>query len=224
MALKPQMNAEERRPSAAPVLVRASSLLGTDRGAGPIAGVDEAGRGPLAGPVVAAAVIFLSEGGFEGLADSKKLGPRRCARLAPAIRAATVWALGAASAAEIDRLGVEAAVHLAMRRALLRLPQRPKLALIDGPRVPKGLPFPAQAVIRGDATVAEIAAAAILAKALRDQLMAKLDRRHPGYGWAANKGYPTAAHRAALVRLGPSPHHRRAFAPVEARLSKSQEP
>jgi ribonuclease HII len=186
--------------------------------AGPVAGVDEAGRGPLAGPVVAAAVILDPARLPPGLDDSKRLGPRRCAALAPVIRASTVWALGTASVAEIDALNILRASHLAMARALAALPVAPGLALIDGHLIPAGLTCPAQAVVGGDARSLSIAAASILAKAARDEVMAALDRDWPGYGWASNAGYPSAAHRAALARLGPSPHHRRSFAPVAALL------
>lgn len=188
------------------------------RGCGPVAGVDEVGRGPLAGPVVAAAVILDPARLPAGLDDSKRLGPARCAALAPAIRAASVWALGEASAAEIDELNILAASHLAMARALAALPQPPGFALIDGNRLPAALPCPAAAVVGGDGRCLSIAAAAILAKAARDAIMADLDRRFPGYGWARNAGYPTPDHRAALARLGPSPQHRASFAPVRAQL------
>jgi ribonuclease HII len=188
------------------------------RGIGAVAGVDEAGRGPLAGPVVAAAVVLDPARLPEGLDDSKRLGPRRCAALAPAIRAAAVWALGIASVAEIDRLNILAASHLAMQRALAALPVAPGLVLIDGNRLPPGLPCPAEAVVGGDRRCLSIAAASILAKVARDAIMAELDRLWPGYGWARNAGYPSAAHLAALIRLGPTPHHRRSFAPVRALL------
>ncbi len=188
------------------------------RGAGPVAGVDEAGRGPLAGPVVAAAVILDPARLPEGLDDSKRLGPARCAALAPAIRAQAVWAIGQASAAEIDALNILRASHLAMVRALAALPLAPGFALIDGHLIPAGLPCPAEAVVGGDGRSLSIAAASILAKAARDAIMAGLDRDHPGYGWAANAGYPTPAHKAALARLGPSPQHRLSFAPVRAAI------
>lgn len=181
-------------------------------GLGPVAGVDEAGRGPLAGPVVAAAVILDPARLPPGLDDSKRLGPARCAALAPAIRAAAVWGLGQASVAEIDALNILRASHLAMVRALAALPVVPGLALIDGNLLPAGLPCPGRAVVGGDRLSLSIAAASILAKAARDAIMADLDRACPGYGWARNAGYPSAAHRAALARLGPSPHHRRSFA------------
>lgn len=182
------------------------------------AGVDEAGRGPLAGPVVAAAVVFPPDGCPEGLADSKTLAPARRAELAERIRERALgWALGQASPAEIDRLNVLEATLLAMRRALAGLAAAgvvPALALIDGNRRPPGLPFPARAVVRGDASVAEISAASILAKVYRDREMARLGRRWPQYGFAAHKGYPTPAHLERVRRFGPSPVHRLTFGPV----------
>lgn len=189
---------------------------------GRVAGLDEAGRGPLAGPVVAAAVVF--RGPPDGalavlLDDSKKLtAARRDAAFAALREAADAGALefgiGAASAAEIGRLNILQATWLAMRRALLRLPAAPSLALVDGNAAPP-LPCPVRTVVGGDARSLSIAAASILAKVTRDRAMARLDRRWPGYGFAAHQGYPTAAHRAALARLGPCPHHRRGFAPVD---------
>ncbi len=179
-----------------------------------IAGVDEVGRGPLAGPVVAAAVILDPERTIDGLADSKKLSPRRRDTLAGLIRGrALAWALGRAEVEEIDRLNVLQASLLAMRRAVEALGVAPAKALVDGNRCPV-LSCPVQAVVRGDATLACISAASILAKVSRDAEMAELDRSYPGYGLAVHKGYPTAVHLAALRRLGPSPIHRRSFAPV----------
>lgn len=183
---------------------------------GPVAGVDEAGRGPLAGPVLAAAVILDPAHLPPGLDDSKRLGPARCAALAPRIRQSAVWALGEASVAEIDALNILRASHLAMRRALLALQVAPGHALIDGHLIPEGLPCPARAVVGGDGRSLSIAAASILAKAARDAIMDGLARDWPAYGWASNRGYPSAAHRAALAQHGPSPHHRSSFAPVRA--------
>ncbi len=180
----------------------------------PIAGVDEVGRGPLAGPVVAAAVILDPGRPIQGLADSKRLSPRRREVLAGLIRErALAWALGRAEVEEIDRLNILHASLLAMRRAVeaLRLP--PVKALVDGNRCPV-LSCPAEAVVGGDALVACISAASILAKVARDAEMVALDRRYPGYGLAIHKGYPTAAHLEALRRLGASPLHRRSFRPV----------
>lgn len=179
---------------------------------GRVAGVDEVGRGPLAGPVVAAAVVF-TQGVPDALAalidDSKKLSERQRHIAFDALRAASgvEIAVAAASTAEIERLNILHASLLAMRRAVLRLPAPPDLALVDGNRAPP-LDCPVRCVVGGDAVSLSIAAASIVAKVIRDRGMVRLDARYPGYGWAANAGYPTAAHRAALVRLGPTPHHR----------------
>jgi len=191
-------------------------------GAGAVAGVDEVGRGPLAGPVVAAAVILDPAAIPPGLDDSKRLSAARRETLAVAIRATSAWALGLASVAEIDTLNILRASHLAMARALAGLGIPPDLALIDGNRLPPDLPCPAQAVVGGDGRCLSIAAASILAKLERDRIMQALDLDHPGYGWAANMGYPTADHRAALLRLGVTPHHRRSFAPVAAALCQER--
>ena len=189
---------------------------------GRVAGLDEAGRGPLAGPVTAAAVVFLAPPPValaRLLDDSKKLtAARRDAAFAALLDAAREGllehAIAAASAAEIGRLNILRASQLAMQRALARLPSLPDLALVDGNQPPR-LPCAVRAVVGGDAASFSIAAASILAKVIRDRAMARLDRRWPGYGFAAHQGYPTAAHRAALVRLGPTPHHRRGFGPVD---------
>ena len=183
-----------------------------------IAGVDEAGRGPLAGPVVAAAVVLGPGTVPEGLADSKTLSPSRRAELAGRIRErAFGWALGQATPSEIDRLNILEATLLAMRRALAGLAAArivPVLALVDGNRCPPGLPFPARPVIRGDASVAAISAASILAKVYRDREMERLGRRWPQYGFAQHKGYPTPLHLDRMHRFGPSPVHRQTFGPV----------
>ena len=183
-----------------------------------IAGVDEAGRGPLAGPVVAAAVVLGSGAVPEGLADSKTLSSARRAELAGRIRERAVgWALGQAAPAEIDRLNILEATLLAMRRALAGLAAArivPVLALVDGNRCPVGLPFPSRPVIRGDASVAAISAASILAKVYRDREMERLGRRWPQYGFAEHKGYPTPTHLERVRRFGPSPVHRLTFGPV----------
>jgi ribonuclease HII len=179
-----------------------------------VAGVDEVGRGPLAGPVVAAAVILDPARPIAGLADSKTLSARRREALAAAVRdSALAWALGRAEVAEIDALNILQASLLAMRRAVAALTRAPRLALIDGNRCPE-LPCAALALIGGDRRVAVISAASILAKVARDAEMVELDACYPGYGLAGHKGYPTAAHRAALLRLGPSPVHRCSFGPV----------
>lgn len=187
-------------------------------GARRIAGVDEAGRGALAGPVHAAAVVLPAGLLLRGLDDSKALLPEVREALAPRIRArAEAWGVGAASAAEIDELGVAAASFLAMRRALARLAGKPPdLVLVDGFPIP-GLGLPQRAVVKGDATVACISAASILAKTERDSELRALDARHPWYGFAAHKGYGSAAHLEALRRHGPSPVHRLTFAGVLSR-------
>ncbi|UCE89045.1 MAG: ribonuclease HII [Pseudomonadota bacterium] len=179
-----------------------------------LAGVDEVGRGPLAGPVVAAAVILDPQRPIQGLADSKRLTAARRDTLAETIQQyALYWSLGRAEATEIDRINILQASLLAMRRAVASLAVQPELALVDGNRCPE-LSCRCIAVVRGDARVAAISAASILAKVTRDREMIALDTRYPGYGFAAHKGYPTRVHREALERLGPSPVHRRSFAPV----------
>jgi ribonuclease HII len=187
------------------------------RSFGPIAGVDEVGRGPLAGPVVAAAVILRQP--VEGLADSKLLPAARREALSWQIRECAVVAVAAASVAEIERLNILGASLLAMRRAVARLSLRPVEVLVDGNRGPE-LDCAMRCIVGGDATVPEISAASIVAKVVRDRLMARLARRHPGYGWERNVGYGTAEHRRALSTLGLTRHHRRAFAPC-ARLALS---
>ena len=178
-------------------------------------GIDEVGRGPLAGPVLAAAVHLPQP--IAGIADSKMLQPARREELALLIRQQASWALGAASVAEIDRLNILAASHLAMRRAMRRLlallPAEPDEVLVDGHLDP-GLGCRTRCIVGGDDTVAEIGAASILAKVARDRLLARLGRRHPAYGFERHAGYPTLAHRTALALVGASPHHRRSFAPV----------
>jgi ribonuclease HII len=183
------------------------------------AGVDEAGRGPLAGPVVAAAVILRADGDIPGLADSKALSPRRRAELDVAIRAESLaWGIGMASVEEIDRLNILRATFLAMRRALDGLAVAPELCLVDGNRAIPGLPYPQRTIVRGDATVPSISAASILAKVFRDGLMREQDALYPGYGFAKHKGYCCEAHFDALRRLGPCPIHRRSFSPVREML------
>ncbi len=179
-----------------------------------VAGVDEAGRGPLAGPVVAAAVILDPDQPIAGLADSKTLSESRRETLAGLIKAkALAWALGRAGAAEIDEINILQASLLAMRRAVEGLPRKPRRVLVDGNRCP-ALTVPVQAIVKGDSKVAAISAASILAKVARDQEMQALDARYPGYGFARHKGYPTREHLACLERLGASPVHRRSFGPV----------
>jgi ribonuclease HII len=178
----------------------------------PVCGVDEAGRGPLAGPVVAAAVV-LCEGGVAGLNDSKKLSARRRAKLEAEIRARCRFGIGEASPAEIDAINILQATMLAMTRAVNALGLRPGLVLVDGNRLPQW-GWNARAIVGGDAIEPCISAASILAKEHRDRLMAEAARLHPHYGWERNKGYPTADHLAALREHGPTPLHRRSFAPV----------
>lgn len=181
-----------------------------------IAGVDEAGRGPLAGPVVAAAVILDHARPIPGLADSKTLGPARRERLAAEVRAQSLaWALGRADVAEIDRLNILQAALLAMRRAVVALSVAPEKVLVDGNRCPR-LACPCEAIVKGDASVPVIGAASILAKVARDAELRELHDRYPQYDFARHKGYPTAAHLVALRRHGPCPEHRRSFAPVAA--------
>jgi len=185
---------------------------------GRVAGVDEVGRGPLSGPVLAAAVVF-PRGVPRRLAamldDSKKLTPERRVAAYAALRcAAAEIAVAAASVAEIERLNILHAAMLAMRRAVARLPATPDLALIDGNVAPPGLACPTQCVVGGDGISLSIAAASIVAKVVRDRLMARLAVRYPGYSWETNAGYATREHIVALRTLGPTRHHRAAFAPV----------
>lgn len=186
-----------------------------------IAGVDEAGRGPLAGPVLVAAVILDPRRRIDGLADSKVLGEGRREALAVSIRErALAFSVVAVGIDEIERLNILGATLAGMRRALAALPIAPALALIDGNRLPKSLPCPARAIVGGDASEAAISAASILAKTARDRLMCEFDAIHPGYGFARHKGYSTPEHLAALERLGPCPIHRIGFAPVRRQLAR----
>ena len=181
---------------------------------GLVAGVDEAGRGPLAGPVVAAAVIFEKKRIPKGLDDSKKLSAARREKLYGAIlEKAVAWGIGEASVDEIDLVNIRQATHLAMARAVRALSPAPVFALVDGNDAPP-LPCPCQTIVGGDGLSLSIAAASILAKVTRDRLMLELHALHPEYGWDRNKGYGTAAHLSALARHGASPHHRRSFAPI----------
>lgn len=181
---------------------------------GPVVGVDEAGRGPLAGPVVAAAVVLDRAQVPDGIDDSKKLDDRRRERLCAEIRGVALVGVGIATVEEIDEINILWATMLAMTRAVEALGVAPGHVLVDGDRVPKW-PWRSRAVVGGDALCLSIAAASIIAKHERDCMMRDYDRLHPGYGWASNKGYGTADHRDALVRLGPSPLHRRSFSPVK---------
>jgi ribonuclease HII len=179
------------------------------------AGVDEAGRGPLAGPVVVAAVILDPHQRINGLRDSKILAPERREALAARIRErALAFSVVAIDVGDIDRLNIFHATMLGMTRALAALAPMPEFALIDGNRVPKQLCCASRAIVDGDALEPAISAASILAKVARDRMMVELDARFPGYGFAQHKGYSTPEHFAALDRLGPCPEHRRSFAPV----------
>jgi len=183
---------------------------------GLVAGVDEAGRGPLAGPVIAAAVILDELHPIKGLADSKRLSARKRERLYDEIRAkALCCSIAQASAQEIDTLNILGATLLAMQRAVQGLRLRPHKVLVDGNRLPQ-LAMPAAAIVKGDALVAAISAASILAKVQRDAICAQMHEQHPQYGFAAHKGYPTAAHLEALRVHGACQQHRRSFAPVRA--------
>lgn len=185
-----------------------------------LAGVDEAGRGPLAGPVIAAAVILDPARPIAGLADSKALTEKCREVLAAEIRdKALAWALGRAEAEEIDAINILQASLLAMQRAVAALSVVPRHVLVDGNKAPR-LSCSVEAVIKGDQTVSVISAASIIAKVARDAEMIELDGRYPGYGFAVHKGYPVKAHVAALERLGVSPVHRRSFGPVRRVLSK----
>jgi ribonuclease HII len=182
-----------------------------------VAGVDEVGRGPLAGPVIAAAVILDPARPIEGLRDSKCLSPSRRQKLAREIRLrATDFGIGLAQPEEVDGLNVLQASLLAMERAVARLRTLPDLVRVDGQQVPLflGLALSAEAIVGGDRRVPEISAASILAKVCRDRLMVRWHRRYPAYDFASNKGYPTPAHLAALRHFGPCPIHRLSFAPV----------
>ncbi|ATH77636.1 ribonuclease HII [Vreelandella venusta] len=184
-----------------------------------LAGVDEVGRGPLIGSVVAAAVILDPQAPIEGLTDSKKLTARKREQLDVQIRErALAFALAEASAAEIDTLNIYHATHLAMRRAIDALMPAAEYLLVDGNRLP-GHALPGQAVVKGDARHPAIAAASILAKVARDAQMAELDLRYPEYGFARHKGYPTKEHLAALEAHGPLAEHRKSFAPVQRQLA-----
>jgi ribonuclease HII len=189
-----------------------------------VAGVDEVGRGPLAGPVVAAAVILNDTSAIVGLDDSKKLPARKREALCHEIRANASVALGQASVREIDEINILRASHLAMQRAVAALDPAPDYLLIDGTMIPAGLSLPAEAVVRGDARSVSIAAASIVAKTWRDRMMVDLAQQHPGYGWETNMGYPSKSHRMALQNLGVTPHHRRSFKPVHNILYQDKLP
>lgn len=206
-------NGTARRPT------RRRELALWRAGAAVVAGADEVGRGPLAGPLVVGAVVLPRDWRPDWLSevrDSKQLSPPQRARLAPLIHAeAAACGIGEVTAAELDRIGLAAALRLAYRRALEVLPVTPDAVLADG-NDRLDLPWPTEMIVRGDALVASIAAASIVAKEWRDEQMAELDQRHPQYGFARHKGYGTPQHLAALRSHGPCPEHRRSFAPVRA--------
>lgn len=196
---------------------------GWDSGLRHVVGLDEVGCGPLAGPVVAGAVV-LHPGtpGIEGVFDSKALTPKQREAAVPQIRKTVMaWALGAASTREIERLNIRRATILAMRRAIARLPVEPEQLLVDGRRIPELGEH--TAIIKGDRKSLSIACASILAKVVRDRLMQRLDSRYPDYGWASNKGYATGDHLAAIRRLGPTPHHRGTWTPIVQRELEFEE-
>jgi ribonuclease HII len=195
-------------------LETAARMLGARR----IAGVDEVGRGPLCGPVTAAAVILNPDDIPPGLRDSKALSAARRVDLAREIAARAEVSIAHASVEEIDALNILRATYLAMTRAIAGLSQAPDHLLIDGNRLPPGLPCRAEAVVKGDARVLSIAAASIMAKVARDAIMVDLAQQCPGYGWEKNAGYPTPEHLRALLDLGVTPFHRRSFAPVHKML------
>ncbi|MCH9823794.1 MAG: ribonuclease HII [Alphaproteobacteria bacterium] len=185
-----------------------------DRGFARIAGVDEVGRGPLAGPVTACAVVLDMSRIPEGLNDSKKLSAKRRESLAEAILACAEVSVASASVEEIDELNILRASHLAMERAVAGLLTPPDHCLIDGNLIPKGLTVSAEAIVKGDSKSVSISAASIVAKIRRDYVMLALAQQYPGYGWETNAGYPSKSHRLALQNIGVTPHHRRSFKPV----------
>lgn len=189
-----------------------------------IAGVDEVGRGPLAGPVTAAAVVLDLTLLPVGLNDSKKLTAKARDRLEAEILARAQVSIAHASVAEVDELNILRASHLAMERAVAALDPAPDFLLIDGNLIPRGLTLPAEAVVKGDARSLSIAAASIVAKQCRDRIMVDLAQQHPGYGWETNAGYPSKSHRLALRNLGVTPHHRRSFKPVHNILYQDKLP
>ena len=199
--------------------------LSIEQGCGGIvAGIDEAGRGPWAGPVVAAAVILrpaIPDGVLEGLDDSKKLSPSRRETLRASLSGCADIGIGAASVAEIERDNILTATYTAMRRAVGGLHTMPDTALIDGNRLPPDLPCAGRTVIKGDSISLSIAAASIVAKVTRDQIMTALGSRYPAFGWERNAGYGTAQHKNGLAAAGITPHHRRTYAPIAKMLSRA---
>lgn len=186
-----------------------------------IAGVDEAGRGPLAGPVVAAAVILDSKQAISGLADSKALSEKKRERLAEEIKAKTIWSIAEASVEEIDAINILQASLLAMCRAVEGLRVQPDYVKVDGNRLPACLTVPGEAIIKGDSKVQAISAASILAKTARDASLIEMDSIYPQYQFAKHKGYPTQLHRQLLQEHGACPEHRRSYKPVQLALAKT---
>lgn len=204
-----------RRPKAPTFDVEERAITA---GENPVAGIDEAGRGPWAGPVVAAAVILDPQALPEGIDDSKALTAERRGELFDAIMSSALGVgVGIASVEQIDRMTILRATFWAMERAVDKLPLKPRLALVDGKLLPK-LPCAARAIIGGDATCLSIGSASIIAKVTRDRIMAEIAHNHPGYGFERHKGYGTPEHQAALTALGVSVHHRRSFRPVKTIL------
>ena len=183
-----------------------------------IAGVDEAGRGPLAGPVVAAAVILPRDHVPAGIQDSKKLTAKTRTVILQDLENASDIGVGIATVEEIDEINILRASHLAMCRAIAKLNTRPDHALIDGNLIPRDLSLPSTAIVKGDSLSLSIAAASIVAKTRRDAIMWDLAQQYPGYGWDKNQGYPTKCHKEALQNLGITPHHRRSFKPIHNML------
>jgi ribonuclease HII len=180
----------------------------------PVCGIDEVGRGPWAGPVVAAAVILDAGCIPDGIDDSKRLLPQRRDELAAALHECATIGVGLATVAEIETMNILQASFLAMRRAVAALGARPSLALVDGHMTPPGLPCPVRPIVGGDGLALSIAAASIVAKVARDRMMVALSEEFPGYGWETNMGYGTRGHAAGIARLGVTPHHRRSFKPI----------
>ena len=209
-----------RIPPPRPDYALEAALLRADPACAPVAGMDEVGRGPWAGPICAAVAILDPATAPEGIDDSKKLSPARRARLHDLIRQTARCGVGLAEAEEIDALGLMAANDLAMARALENLGETPGHLLIDGNRTPRGLPCPATPVVKGDGKSLSIAAASIVAKVTRDRIMTTLAEHHPHYGWETNIGYGVPAHRAGLKAWGVTPYHRRSFAPIRKILGE----
>jgi ribonuclease HII len=188
-----------------------------------VAGIDEAGRGPIAGPVVAAAVILPVRGIPRGIDDSKAMTAAEREKVMAKIERSSIVGVGVASVHEIDQINILQASLLAMRRAVMAMPVSPRAILVDGNKLPHHLPCPARAIIDGDALSRSVAAASIVAKVVRDRIMDALAQSYPGFGWEHNRGYSTPDHKDALNRLGVTPHHRRTFASVRIALGEQME-